>query len=226
MTREPQTDAIYYRDGLRLPLSKRVMLIARQRMYKLFVRELRPDTSTRILDIGVSDEETTEANVLEKLYPYTEMITCAGIGTGTSILQAYPGVRFEHIEPGQALPFRDCQFDIAYSNAVLEHVGGCDQRTVFIRESLRVAKVVFIAVPNRWFPVEHHTGLPILHFAPGLFRSALCGTRYDYWSKSENLEFLDAALVKREWPEPTRPPRIIPTGINLGWFSSNLAIIG
>jgi SAM-dependent methyltransferase len=194
-------------------------------MYDLFLREVRPDASTTIVDIGVSDEETDEANMLEKLYPYTDKITCAGIGTGTAILKAYPGIRFEHVEPGQPLPFRDRQFDIAYSNAVLEHVGGRDQRSKFILGALRVAKAVFIAVPNRWFPIEHHTGLPLLHFAPGLFRSVLSGTRYEYWSKPENVEFLDMALLRNEWPVPTRSLRIIPTGINLGWFSSNLAII-
>jgi SAM-dependent methyltransferase len=194
-------------------------------MYDLFSQQTRAGASTTIIDIGVSDVETEEANMLEKLHPYTQMITCAGTGTGAAILRAYPGVCFEHIEPGRPLPFPNHQFDIAYSNAVLEHVGGRDQRTEFIREALRVAKAVFIAVPNRWFPIEHHTGLPLLHYAPDLFRSVLRGTRYEYWSKPENLEFLDAALLRREWPEPTRPPRIVRTGINLGWFSSNLAII-
>jgi hypothetical protein len=67
--------------------------------------------------------------------------------------------------------------------------------------------------------------LPLLHYAPDLFRRTLRGTRYDYWSKPENLDFLDAALLRKEWPEPARAPRIIATGIRLGWFSSNLAII-
>jgi SAM-dependent methyltransferase len=218
-------DAIYYRDGLKVPLAKRVMLAARKRIYDLFRAECRPHASTCIVDIGVSDEESDEANMLEKMHPYTSMITCAGTGSGAAILKAYPGIRFQHIEPRAPLPFRDGQFDIAYSSAVLEHVGGPEQRAHFILEALRVAKAGFIAMPHRWFPIEHHTGLPLVHFAPSLFRAALRGTRYDYWTKRENLEFLDAALLKREWPNSTIDSKLVRTGINLGWFSSNLALI-
>jgi hypothetical protein len=71
-------DSIYYRDGRRLPLSGRVMRHARERMYDLFMREMSPDAST-ILDLGVSDEENGEANILEKLYPYPRQIACAGL---------------------------------------------------------------------------------------------------------------------------------------------------
>lgn len=222
------SDAVYYRDGLRLPLAKRLTLFARRRLYELFQRECAPDGATSIVDIGGSGEETDEANILEKLHPYVGNITCAGIGDGAAILRAHPGIRFERIEPGMPLPFRDNQFDIAYSNAVLEHVGRRADRVAFLREALRVAKrAVFIAVPNRWFPVEHHTGLPLLHFWPGLFRKMLRGTSYDYWSKPENLEFLDAGLIKNEWPDSTQfsPPRVLWTGVYLGPFSSNLAIV-
>jgi SAM-dependent methyltransferase len=219
-------DAIYYRDGLKLPFAKRVMMTARRRMYDLFLSECHPDASTTIVDIGASDEESDEANMLEKMHPYTNMITCAGIGTGAAIVGAYPGIHFQHIEPGEALPFQDGHFDIAYSNAVLEHVGGLEQRLHFIREASRVAKTGFITVPHRWFPIEHHTGIPFLHFAPVIFRTLLRGTRFDHWTRSENLDFLDAALLKREWPSDlTKRPRLIRTGINLGWFSSNLALV-
>src|SRR5579863_5045368 len=117
-----KSDSIYYRDGLKLPLSRRTMLIARRQMYELFCNECRPDELTTILDIGASDEETDEANMLEKLHPHRSTITCAGTGYGAAIIQTYPGIRFQHIDPGQPLPFQDRQFDIAYSNAVLEHV--------------------------------------------------------------------------------------------------------
>lgn len=218
-------DAIYYRDGLRVPFARRITIVARRRIYDLFRAECQADASTTILDIGASDEETDEANMLEKLHPHTDKITCAGTGTGEAVLRSYPGVRFQHIEPGRPLPFADGQFDIAYSNAVLEHVDGPAQRAHFLREAIRVSKRGFIAVPNRWFPVEHHSGIPLLHFAPGVFRGLLRGTRLDCWARPENLEFLDTRTLEREWPDSAIRPRLFHTGLNLGRFSSNLAMV-
>jgi SAM-dependent methyltransferase len=63
----------------------------------------------------------------------------------------YPKVKWQSIEPGEPLPFEDRSFDIAYSNVVLEHVGGAEHRRRFLLESLRVARAVFMTVPNRWF---------------------------------------------------------------------------
>ncbi len=190
------------------------------------MREMAANATTTILDIGVSDDENEGANFLEKMLPWPENITCAGLGDGQAVLAAYPKCRFAHIEPGEKLPFADKSFDIAYSNAVIEHVGGRAQRQAFIAEHLRVARRAFIALPNRWFPVEHHTNLPLLHFAPGLFRRALAGTRFDYWVHPENMDFLDGRQIADEWPAHLPPPvRIVTAGLPLGPWSSNIAII-
>jgi SAM-dependent methyltransferase len=93
------------------------------------------------------------------------------------VLSSYPGIEYIKIFAGRPLPFRDGEFDVVYSNAVLEHVGGRDERRRFIKEALRIGRAVFITVPNRWFPVEHHTGVPILHFNKRLFRLALRRTK-------------------------------------------------
>ena len=140
------------------------------------------------------------------------------------MLRAYPGVKFRRIEPGKPLPYADGEFDIACSNAVLEHVGGPDMRAAFIKEHLRVARSVFITIPNRWFPIEHHTKIPLLHYAPELFRKSIAGTRLRYWARPSNLEFLDRQLIFREWPIAAKP-EVVFTGIPLGRLSSNLAII-
>jgi SAM-dependent methyltransferase len=217
-------DSVYYRDGLRLPLAKRLLIQARHEIFDLFMRECAPPASATILDIGVSDEENDEANILEKLYPHKEMITCAGIGTGQAVQRAYPGVKFVQIVPGEPLPFADKQFDFACSNAVLEHVGGPAQRRAFLQEAQRVSRTVFMTVPNRWFPVEHHTGLPLMHFAPALFRKVLHGSRYDYWTDPRNMDFLSASQLASEWPG-SRPPKLFHTGLKLGLFSSNVALV-
>lgn len=221
---DPNIDAVYYGEGASSALGMRVLRRARAAMVDLFMREMRPTPETRLLDIGVSDEENEGANFLEKSYPWPQKIVCAGLGNGEAVLRRYPGVTFRQIAPGEPLPFADDSFDIACSNAVIEHVGSAEARRAFIGEHLRVARAVFITLPNRWFPIEHHTSLPLLHFWPAFFRRALRGTRHAYWTDPAHVDFLDRASLSREWPAAT-PPRLIHTGIRLGPFSSNLAVI-
>jgi ubiquinone/menaquinone biosynthesis C-methylase UbiE len=64
---------------------------------------------------------------------------------------------------GRTLPFPDKSFDIAYCNAVIEHVGSRDDQLRFLRELSRVGKRGFLTTPNRHFPIEVHTRIPLLH---------------------------------------------------------------
>ncbi len=219
-------DSVYYRDGVDTSFAMRLLKAARMSMFDLFMRELSPNETTRVLDIGVSDDENEGANFLEKHYPWQHNITCAGLGQGDAVSRSYPKVTFRQIEAGERLPFEDQSFDIACSNAVIEHVGGSVQRTAFIAEHLRVAKAVFITFPNRWFPVEHHTSMPLLHYSPSLFRKLLKGTRYEYWVDPANMDFLDRRTIEREWPVHGKRPSLIATaGLPLGPLSSNVAVI-
>lgn len=65
------------------------------------------------------------------------------------------------------LAFPDKSFDYVYSNAVIEHVGGPEGARKMLAESMRVArKGAFHTTPNRWFPIETHTQLPVVHWLP------------------------------------------------------------
>jgi ubiquinone/menaquinone biosynthesis C-methylase UbiE len=72
---------------------------------------------------------------------------------------------------GCATTFHDRQFDIVFSNSVIEHVGGLDRQRQFASECMRCGRAFFVQTPNRWFPVDTHTLLPFAHWLPQkLFR--------------------------------------------------------
>jgi hypothetical protein len=50
------------------------------------------------------------------------------------------------------------------SNAVIEHVGDIADQRRFVAEHRRVARAGVMTTPNRWFPVESHTGSVLLHW--------------------------------------------------------------
>ena len=215
-------DHIYYHGP---GIAHRVSLMARTRVYETFMDRMRPSAATTILDIGASDYEVPEANLLEKLFPYPSNITCATVGDPSHIARLHPNVIVTPIEAGKALPFPDNRFDISYSNAVLEHVGGLVGRQSFLREAFRVAKSLFVVIPNRWFPVEHHTAVPLLHYAPPLFRALLSRSKAAHWADPAVLDFLGKRQLQNEWPTDLPRPDIFYGGLRGGPLSSNIVMI-
>jgi SAM-dependent methyltransferase len=172
-------------------------------MFQIFMDVFQPTATTSVLDVGVtSDFSHAESNFFERLYPYPNQLTCVGTEDGSHLMLEYPGLRYLPVVSGQPLPFNDGQFDIVFSNAVLEHVGSRIEQARFVAELRRVSKAFFVTTPNRWFPVEHHTGLPFLHYLPpALFRGLIRNTRYRYWADEANLNILTVPEMAKLFPD-------------------------
>ena len=142
-----------------------------------------------------------ESNFFEALYPYKEMITATSIEDASIVEKNYPGVKFIRCD-GRQLPFADQSFDIVVSFAVVEHVGSREEQRLFVSELLRVAKHVFVTTPNRWYPFEFHTMVPLIHWLPQPKHQAilrLLGNHF--YAKTENLNLLDEQALKGLFPE-------------------------
>lgn len=120
----------------------------------------------------------------------------------------YSAIEKEHQEvfacfvraDGCILPFGDGAFDLVWSNSTIEHVGDAARQAAFARELRRVGRAYFVQVPNRWFPLEPHTLLPLVSFLPyewsnWIYRNLL--GRRDY------LRLLSYAQVQSLFPEAT-----------------------
>ena len=100
------------------------------------------------------------------------------------------------------LPFPDASFDLVLSNHVIEHVGNRSHQNDHIREIARVLRpggALYLAMPNRWAPVEPHFKLPFLSWLPERRRSAYVramhrGARYDCrpLTRSELVDLFEA----------------------------------
>jgi hypothetical protein len=170
-------------------------------MFAEFMRTVRPGPRTRILDLGVTSDEALEANFFETLYPHRENITCAGVEDAAWMERRYPGTRFVRIEPRRPLPFADGEFDVVFSNAVVEHTGPVAWQRFFVAEALRVAPGFFLTTPNRWFPVDLHTGLPLLHWLPkGAHRAFLRLLGFRFYASEDNLNLLSPRGLRSLFP--------------------------
>lgn len=64
------------------------------------------------------------------------------------------------------LEFKDGQFDVVFSNSVIEHVGGLVRQKQMAVEVSRVGKRYFIQTPIKNFPLEPHFLVPFFQFFP------------------------------------------------------------
>lgn len=148
-----------------------ISLRSRQRKLQLLLDELRPTAETSVLDVGADERGFGEGdgcgtlNFFEEQYPWPERITALGLHDGAGFRARYPHIPYVRGD-ACALPFADGEFDIVFSNAVIEHVGGREQQRKLIFEAIRVGRRVFITTPNRRFPMEVHTRLPLVHWLP------------------------------------------------------------
>ena len=147
-------------------VASKVSARSREKKHQLFLEVMRPLPTETIVDVGANSFEHSGAdNYIEKHYFYPENITCLTLDDPARLMKQYPRIRVVQGD-GRQLPFADNEFDIAYSNAVIEHVGSASDQKLFLSELVRVSKRGFITTPNKSFPVEPHTRVPILHFLP------------------------------------------------------------
>ena len=148
-----------------------VSVRSRQRKLQLLLDELRPTAETSVLDVGADELGFGEGggcgtlNFFEEHYPWPQRITALGLHDGSGFRVRYPDIGYVQGD-ACALPFADGEFDIVFSNAVIEHVGGRDRQRLLVSEAIRVGRRVFITTPNRRFPIEVHTRLPVVHWLP------------------------------------------------------------
>jgi SAM-dependent methyltransferase len=178
-----------------VPLADAISLRSRRRKLALLLRELQPTAATSVLDVGVDEVSLGEAggedgctthNVFEAEYPWPSRITALGLHDGARFKGRYPAIPYVQGD-ACALPFGDGAFDIVYSNAVIEHVGDREQQARFVREALRVGERVFLTTPNRWFPIEVHTKLPLAHWLPDRAAHRIYELTRREWAKENHL---------------------------------------
>jgi len=160
-------------------VASRVSMRSRERKLQLFLELLQPGPGSSVLDVGVTNApfgHGSTDNFFEALYPWPERLTAVGHTSLDRFAAAFPKVTAVQAD-GRDLPFADRAFDLGFSNAVVEHVGGCDDQRRFVHELCRVAERVFVTTPNRFFPLEVHSLVPFAHWLPRAARDRVLHAR-------------------------------------------------
>lgn len=202
MPRARQRESVYgeARQGLRTRVAEGFARRARARRADLFRRLMDPEPGERIVDVGCGE-------IGLAAYQSGNEIT----GVDLVDRPGYPG-RFVRAD-ARELPFADGEFDIAHSNSLIEHVGDRRNRERVAAELRRVGRRYFVQTPNRGFPVEPHSLLPLVHMLPRrvgrkLWRFGVSDDPFDdTWllgTKEMKELFPDAVIVRERFGPLTK----------------------
>ena len=93
---------------------------------------------------------------------------------------------------------KDKQFEVVFSNAVIEHVGNFQQQRQMAEEVQRVGKRYIVQTPNRYFPIEPHVLIPFFQFFP-LKLKVFTATHSPNWGwKASHIEELSTIRLMSE----------------------------
>lgn len=129
----------------------------RRRRMAVFQKIMHPRSEDKILDVGG--------------YPaFWDSLKCGAFVTCCDLYVpswSYDTARFAYVRAdGRNLPFKDGEFDIAFSNSVIEHVGPFDDQRKFADEIRRTGKSYWVQTPHKWFFVDPHLLAPFVHYLP------------------------------------------------------------
>ena len=177
-------DEKYYRQTPDESLAERLMMTARDRIYKDFHR---------------SDEASTLRPHPGRRSFRRDRQWCQRAGAEVSVSAKYHRLRARDRRRVCAQPFRKSNTCRSSSNVRLPFEDKklpdrrrerCSRsmsealrtRHFFVQELCRVAERVYISVPNKFFPIEHHTALPLVHFEKRAFKIACAAAGKSEWT--------------------------------------------
>jgi hypothetical protein len=131
----------------------------RNKRHNLFKRILADYNPIKILDIGgtqnywkdyyddIKNLEVTMVNLSEEKVTFPNLKSM--IGDATNLFE-----------------IKDNEYDLIFSNSVIEHLFSKENQIKMAEEIKRVGKSYFIQTPNRFFPMEPHFLIPFYQFLP------------------------------------------------------------
>lgn len=130
----------------------------RANRFKLFLDTLQPGPGTTILDVG-----GTSAMWLGTGFEKNVTLLNLTEPKQKDLATGFKAVKANALDMHM---FADQQFDIVFSNSVIEHVGSWENQRRFAAGVQRVGRHFWVQTPNRRFPVEPHFLFPLFQYFP------------------------------------------------------------
>ena len=134
----------------------------RNKRFSFFEKKLEKISAPihRILDIGGLQNFWTKRNFHTKKNIQITLLNLTEEKTD------YPNFNSVKGDATDLSIYKDKEFDIVFSNSVIEHLFTKEKQVLMAKEVQRVGKYHFIQTPNKYFFIEPHYMLPLFQFLP------------------------------------------------------------
>ena len=170
---------------------KTILLKSRIKIFNIFLENIKFNKNSKILDVGTAPILESHENIIFHRYKWKKKITGFSNQNCNILKKKF---KLNKFIKGNAknMMLKDNSFDISFCSATIEHVGNYKSQKKLISELYRVSrKFVFLTTPNRSFPVDFHTKLPLLHLLPKkIHRKILKFFKLNYFASEKNLNLL------------------------------------
>jgi hypothetical protein len=171
----------------------------RKKIFKIFLKETNYSNKNSLIDVGTTPSTNKEHNIILQQTTNNKNITCLSNLNCTILKKKFPNIKKYIISDGKKTNLKKNSWDIVHSSATIEHVGKLKNQILFVKECLRLGKkYIFITTPNRYYPIDFHTKIPIIHWLPKqIHRKILRILGLGFYSLEKNLNLLDKiSLIK------------------------------
>jgi hypothetical protein len=175
------------------PIFAKIATEARNNFFKILKEKTKYSNKNSIIDIGTTPSLYKDQNIILHRIKNNKNVCILSNLDCKMILKKFTNiVKFYH-QDARNINIPKNSFDIVHSNATIEHVGSYKNQLNFVKECLRISKkYVFITTPNRLFPLDFHTIMPLIHWLPkNIHRKILKIIGLNFYSLEKNLNLLE-----------------------------------
>ena len=178
------------------------------------------------LDIGTtSDDKNASSNIVIKNIKNIDKFKCISDQIVNSDF-FHKSLNKSITEEFSENELYDFSSDLVVSNATIEHVGNTLNQKKMLENVIKLTKKIFvITTPNKFYPIELHTKIPLIHWFPkSIYRKILKFLGLSFYADEKNLNLLSVNELKKMLDNYKIKYEI--RFIKLFFFKSNIIIIG
>ena len=158
----------------------------RKKRFKFFIsllERVKTDKTIQILDIGGTEIYWERMKFSNNTNVIVTLLNLEKVPTKNNNFISIKG------DASDLSLFKDKQFDVVFSNSVIEHLFSFDNQEKMAAEVMRVGKYYYVQTPNYFFPIEPHWEFPFFQFLPFKIRVFLTKNfNLGYYKKTANEE--------------------------------------